>query len=310
MNVQSMNRREFVGQISGLIVAAMGSAASAAPSAEFRLRYILGSCMYGRTRLDEILPEVRKTGASHIDIWPEVHGNQREQIEEMGHDRFAALLEESKVRLGILTHYDLGPFGLQPELPVAKKFGARLMICGGSGPRGLTGQELKAAVRDFLEKMKPHLHAAAEHGVTIGVENHANNLIQSPDSIRWLAELAPTENIGIALAPYHLEQDAAMIAGLIKDLGERLVHFYAWQHGMGCHKKLPKEQELLQMPGRGRLDFTPIVGALKEIGYAGWTEIFMHPVPRGIPILETTADVTEEIRRARIYLEECLQRVS
>ncbi len=34
---------------------------------------------------------------------------------------------------------------------------------------------------------------------------------------------------------------------------------------------------------------------LQKINYSGWTEIFMHPVPRGIPILETAAKVTVEI---------------
>ena len=78
---------------------------------------------------------------------------------------------------------------------------------------------------------------------------------------------------------------------------------------MGAARKLPKEQELLQMPGRGSLDFTPIVGALKKINFQGWTEIFMHPVPRGIPILDTAEGVTAEINRARRYLESCLARV-
>ena len=82
--------------------------------------------------------------------------------------------------------------------------------------------------------------------------------------------------------------------------------FYAWQHGMGCHVKLPKEQELLQMPGRGALDFVPLLAALRDINYSGWTEIFMHPVPRGIPILETAKEVTAEINRARDYLEKSL----
>ena len=83
--------------------------------------------------------------------------------------------------------------------------------------------------------------------------------------------------------------------------------FYAWQHGMGCSKKLPKEQELLQMPGRGELDFAPLLSALASVDYQGWTEIFMHPVPRGIPILETTAEVTAEINRSRAYLAKLAQ---
>ena len=66
---------------------------------------------------------------------------------------------------------------------------------------------------------------------------------------------------------------------------------------------MPKNLELLQMPGRGDLDFGPIVSALKKIRYAGYTEIFMHPTPRGIPILPSATQVTEEINRGRDYLE-------
>jgi sugar phosphate isomerase/epimerase len=73
-------------------------------------------------------------------------------------------------------------------------------------------------------------------------------------------------------------------------------------------QKLPKEQELKQLPHRGPLDWAPLLAALKEIDYQGRTEIFMHPVPRGIPILPTVEEVTAEINAARAYLEECLQR--
>ena len=79
--------------------------------------------------------------------------------------------------------------------------------------------------------------------------------------------------------------------------------FYAWQYGMGCMKKLPKEQELLQMPGRGELDFKPILQSLKSVNYSGYTSVFMHPVPRGIPILPTAKETTEEINRSKNYLD-------
>lgn len=287
-------RRALRRAAAGAVGLALGRAAAGAGDAPppFRLRYILASSMYGRLKLAEILPEVRKAGAEHIDIWPERHGNQREQIERMGHETFAKLLAAHKVKLGILTHYDLGPFGLRKELPVARKLGASMMICMGM-PRK------KADVRPFVEKIRPHVAAAAAAGVTLGVENHG----ETPDAIRRFADAAGSKHLGVALAPYHLEQDPAAIARLIDDLGGRLVHFYAWQHGEGCMKKLPKARELLQMPGRGTLDFAPILAALKRIGYKGYTEIFMHPVPRGIPILPTAAAVTAEINRARTYLD-------
>ena len=65
----------------------------------------------------------------------------------------------------------------------------------------------------------------------------------------------------------------------------------------------------MQLPGRGSLDFAPVLAVLKRIGYAGWTEIFMHPVPRGIPILDTAGEVTAEVNRARRYLEGLVEQI-
>ena len=274
----------------------------------FELDYILASCMYGTTALTEIVPEVRGIGSADIDIWPRVHGDQREQVASMGNDAFEELLSSHEVDLGILTRFDLGPFGLAEEMVFALEFGADLIVTGSEGPKGLAGEELRAAVADFAEGLKPHIAAAEKHGITISIENHSSALIESPDSMKWLIELTDSPYLGIALAPYHLPDDAELVAKLVGDLGQGLALFYAWQHGMGCHEKLPKEQELMQMPGRGTLDFAPILSALKRINFTGWTEIFMHPVPRGIPILDSTADVTGEINRARHYLDELAQR--
>lgn len=308
MSATQLTRRQFTKRLgSTLAAASMGTASAAEESNSFTLRYIVASCMYGTKPLSEILPEVPKTGAEYIEIWARRHGNQREQIDEMGHSAFRKLLKQHNVKLGSFTCFKYGIFNMQGEMAVVKKLGGDLVICNSGGPRGLKGDQLKAAVKKFAEKLKPHVEAAERIGVTFGVENHSGSLISSTDSLRMLLDLIPSKHLGIALAPYHLPQDEKLIATLMEYLGNRLVHFQAWQYGMGCHKKLPKEQELLQMPGRGPLNFTLILAALKKINYQGRTEIFMHPVPRGIPILETTAKVTEEINRARGYLEKCLK---
>lgn len=306
--MSQITRREFCATA---WVAATASAVRLQPStakasaAVFMPKYIVGSCLFGYQYVGEIFPEVRKAGASAIDIWPKVHGNQREQLDGLGEEKFKAMLKENNITLGCITQYKLGPFRLQDEMRVAQRFGANTIVTGGQGPKGLKGTELKQAVGKFIEQMKPHLAVAEETGVTIAIENHGNNLIESPDSLKYLAELRPSKHLGIALAPYHLPQDERLLSDLILTLGDSIAMFYAWQHGMGCSKKLPKEQELLQMPGRGDLDFTPLVHALADIQYSGWTEIFMHPVPRGIPILETAPQVTAEINRARDYLSKC-----
>lgn len=305
----SITRRNFLSSAAAascgaLAAGSLRAAETAKPG--FSLKYLLGSCMYGYMDLAAIAPEVAKIGATALDIWPKVHGNQREQLAEMGEERFAALLKQHGVQLGCITQYKLGPFNLQDELKMAARLGCHTMVTGGDGPKGLTGDALKAAVKAFVEKLKPTLDVAGQAGLTIAIENHGNNLIESPDSLKWLVEFRPSKHLGVALAPYHLPQEEKSLADLIRSLGDGLAVFYAWQHGEGCMTKMPKEKELLQMPGRGTLDFKPLLAALRDVTFNGWTEIFMHPTPRGLPILDTTDAVTAEINRSRAYLDKCL----
>ena len=309
MNENSMpiniSRRSFLRYSSICSVAATGIS-TAATKEKFTLKYTLSSSMYGTLPIQTILNEAKKLKISTIDIWPRAHGNQREQMEKMGNNNFSKLLKHNNIKLGSITRYDLGPFNLQNEMKICSKLGGDLLVCAGKGPTGLSGTALKAAIKSFAEKIKPHILAAENIGMKIAIENHSNNLINTPDSLKWLLELLPLKNLGIALAPYHLEtlgQTAKSLSQLINALGDQIFMFYAWQYGMGCMKKLPKDQELLQMPGRGKLDFKPIVQSLKAINYSGYTSIFMHPVPRGIPILPTVKETTNEIKRAKNYLD-------
>jgi len=284
---------------------AIGSQSARAATERWVPHYILASPLYGTAPLAAVVPQVHKTGADAIDIWPRPHANDREQIDAMGVPAFRKLLADHHVRLGMITRYDLGPFRLRNEIGFLANLGGQVLV---SGAERRGGGSLREQVAAFVRKLAPQVAAAEARGVAIGIENHAGSLIDSPDSIRYFGEFATSPSLGIALAPYHLPQDPAPIASLIETLGPSLVHFQAWQHGNGCMKKLPKEQELLQMPGRGPLDFKPLFAALGRIGYAGYTEIFMHPVPRGIPILDTNQAVSAEINRARGYLTACLPR--
>jgi len=278
--------------------------APAATAPAWRPRFILGSALYGSFPLAEILPEVRKTGATMIDLWPRPHGSQREEIDAVGVEAAAALLAAAGVKLGGIACYKPGPFNLAGEFAVAKRLAAEspVLVTTAPGDGGLGGAALVAAIEGFLEKLGPSLAAAEETGGVIAIENHSRSLLQSPEGIRRFAELAPSDHVGVALAPHHLPQDAELIAGLARELGPRLKFVYAQQHGKGSKEKLPKADELLQLPGRGPLDFGPLLRALAAMNFAGPVEIFMHPVPRGEPILPTVAEITAEVNHARDYL--------
>jgi sugar phosphate isomerase/epimerase len=311
-SVRVQNRRHFIRTSTLLTVGAFSGLANPkveASEQEFRLKYLLASSLYGYASLSEILPEVSKTGATSIDLWPMKHGNQREQLDEMGEAKFVEILNQHQITLGCLTQYALGPFRLENEMRLAQRLGCKSIVTGAEGPSNLKGGDLKKAIAEFIEKMKPHLAIAEETGVTIAIENHAKNLIDSPDAIRYLAELSPSKSLGLAFAPYHLPQEEPLLAQLLHDVLPHVVVFYAWQHGNGCMNAMPKEEELLQMPGRGKLDFAPLLKVLKQNNFQGWTEIFMHPFPRGIPILETISAVTSEVNLARTHLETLLTKI-
>jgi len=305
-------RRQFLHSLAVAASAtALSPAARAAPGETFRLRYILSSAMYGEMPLDVILPEVAKTGSEAIDIWCKVHGNQREQIDAMGDEAFAALLAKHRVKLGVSTRYPLGPTGLQAEMRWLKKFGGGIIVTGSKGPNEPQGEAARTAVRAFLELMKPHVAAAEENGVVIAIENHDRQLLHHPDSLRYFAEFNRSRHLGVAFAPHHLHAWSDQIPALLRDLGADQIPFmYFQEHSDGIRQKVAKEIELKQLPGYGSLDYRPIVQALRDIRYRGFVEIFMHPTPRGIPILPTVAEVTGAINRSRAYVEQCRRDVA
>ncbi|MBL9201097.1 MAG: sugar phosphate isomerase/epimerase [Opitutaceae bacterium] len=302
-------RRRFLQTIAA--AATLPSAVRAAAREPFRLRYVLASALFGEMPLEVILPEVAKTGCEAIDIWCRVHGNQREQISEMGDDAFSTLLARHHVKLGVSTRYPLGPTGLGAEMKWMKKFGGGIIVTGSGGPKGLPVAQLKAAMQGFFERMKPHVAAAEDNGVTIAIENHSNSLLHHPDSLRWFAELNRSAHLGVALAPHHLHPWIEQLPALIRDLGATQIPFmYFQEHSEGIAQKVAKEVELRQLPGfGGGLDYRPVLKALADIRYAGLVEIFMHPTPRGIPILPTVPEITAAINRSRDYLERCRQEV-
>ena len=298
-------RRQFLHSLA--VAATVPLVARAAAREPLRLRYILASALYGEMPLDVILPEVAKTGCEAVDIWCRVHGNQREQIAELGDDAFSALLSRHRVKLGVSTRYPLGPTGLGDEMKWMKKFGGGVIVTGSGGPKGLPLAELKAAMQGFFERMKPHVAAAEANGVTIAIENHGNSLLHHPDSLRYFAEFNRSANLGVALAPHHLHPWIEQLPALIRDLGAKQIPFmYFQEHSEGISKKVAKEIELRQLPGfGGGLDYRPVIKALADIRYTGLVEIFMHPTPRGIPILPTVPEITAAINRSRDYIERC-----
>lgn len=279
------------------------------PPPSFHFNYILASAMYGTFALDLILPELQKTGTAKIDLWRKPHGDQREQADAMGLAALQELLRKHRAEVGMLTCYSAGPFHLQNDIAFAAQLAAKIIVTGSDKEANEpSGPAARDAVAKFLEKMKPHIEAAEKAGVRIAIENHSSQMLYSPDSMRYFAELNKSPQLGIAFAPHHLAAHSDEIPKLIADIGPNLAFFYAQEHGKGFLQKLPKNEEMMQMPGfGGGLDYKPVAAALRKINYQGFVEVLMHPTPRGIPILPTVDEVTAAINKSRSYLDECLR---
>lgn len=303
-----LSRRDFLRTVPAA-AAFVALSAQAQTKDDFKIRYTLSSALYGTMPLEVILPEVAKVGAESIDIWCKVHGDQREQATALGEEAFAALLKKHGARVGSSTRYPLGPFKLQEEMAWVKKHGGDLVICGCAPAKDPAGEAAKSAIKKFLEDMKPHVAKAEELGVTIAIENHIGQVLQHPDSLRYFAEFNRSAHLGVAFAPHHLHPWAEQIPSLIRDLGAKNLPFvYFQEHSAGIFKKASKEIEMQQLPGHGGgLDYRLVVKALRDVHFKGVAEIFMHPTPRGIPILPTVAEVTAAVNKSRAYLDKCLR---
>lgn len=308
-----MNRRQFLASLaaSSATAALPSSSTAASAAAPLKIQYLLSSAMYGDMKLAQVLPEVTPAGCVGLDLWGKQHATHREEVDEMGVDAFAELLAKHQVKCLCSTRYPLGPFGLQPEMPVLKRLGGNLIVCASKGPKNVSGAEAKAGIKEFLELMKPHADAAAEHGITLAIENHANALLHTPDSIRYWAELNTHPALGVAFAPHHLHEHIADMPALIRDLGSKNLPFiYFQEYGIGSKQTVAKEIELQQLPGRGTLDYQPLLQAMRQIGFSGYAEIFMHPTPRGGPVLPTPAEITAVINESRQHIDQLLAQVN
>ena len=123
-----LSRRQFCASAVAFTAgAASASFLRAAESDGYTFNYMIASAMYGKLPVADVVAQVPKAGSSHIDIWRAPHADQREQVEKMGHDAFAALMKKHKVKLGAATIWGK-PFA--DELRFVHKLGGRMLVTG------------------------------------------------------------------------------------------------------------------------------------------------------------------------------------
>ena len=84
--------------------------------------------------------------------------NQREQVDFMGHGRFAEILRERGAKVSCFTCMDTGFPLAEPALRTMRFFGGDMAVAGLQNvpnPKGRRGAALRQGIRAALESLKP-----------------------------------------------------------------------------------------------------------------------------------------------------------
>ena len=150
---------------------------------------------------------------------------------------------------------------LAPALQRAARLGARVIVFGSGGARGVPEgwpmDQAFAQLVDFLRLAGP---MAAQHGIAIAVEPlrpQECNIINTVTEGLALARAAAQPNVGTLADWYHMTEQSEGVQGML-DAGPALLH---------CHIAAPGNRRY-PLPGDGA-DYSAFFGALRAIGYAG-----------------------------------------
>ena len=274
MNTIGMKRREFIslaGRATVLGLLGRGLQAFGADGAQGRrMRLSTSSVMFDTLPIEQVCERLARLKFDAIDIWGPFHwgGAKCDHLEDvanrLGADGLKSLLAKHQLGVSAFTCYNGYP------AKYAKLLGA---IGGGEvirscGPQAKPG-ELTAKMKEFFEQLKPEADLAAENNSRLLIENHSNLLLNKPDSFKAFVDLNKNPNVGIALAPLHLQIIGVSVEDVIAICGSQLRFFYAWQRGAGEN----------QLPGVGPADFVPWLKALAKIKFNGFVNPFMHHHP-------------------------------
>ena len=231
-------------------------------------------------------------GFKGIDVWShfEWGGPLCEHLEEglaMGTEEFSALLKTYHLKLNAATCYRVPSDKFAVQLG---RMGGCLVVRGSTNEFGqgakLPYADLKTAMKQFVESLRGEADVLGQHQCVLAIENHGGRaLLNTSDSFKLFVEFNDMPNVGLALAPYHIQRTPEPVPELIRICGEQLKFFYAWQLEGGSQ----------QLPGLGPVDAGPWLQALADVNYQGYVNPFMHG--------EATPDELDEfLHQSRAYL--------
>ncbi len=261
-----MNRRNFLRVLStGPALAAAGYAAAGCGATQRRRRDVrisASSALFRNSTLEDACGRIGGVDFEAIDLWGAEGCRHLEDAEQrLGADGLRELLSRNGLRPWAFT---IDPGTYDRHAAFIGELGGGVIVQ--SAPPGVPPSELSARMRDFIQSLQPAADLAASHNSRIAVINGGGSLLNTLDSIKAFTDLNSHPNLGIALAPYHLQAIGVSVPEAIHTAGSQLQFFHAWQYAQG----------LRQLPLYGPADFRPWFDALSAVKYPGYVNAFMR----------------------------------
>ena len=156
--------------------------------------------------------------------------------------------------------------------------GGKIMVVGSPKQRNvMAGVSLEEATAWAAETFRPAVKVAEERGVTICVEplapSETNFINTAADAIRFMDRIG-SPAFKIILDVKAMCSESKSIPSIIRETSPHFAHFHA-------------NDENLKGPGFGKVDFKPIAGALRAVGYEGYVSVEVFKFEEGPEMIAT-----------------------
>jgi sugar phosphate isomerase/epimerase len=154
-------------------------------------------------------------------------------------------------------------------LTLAKELGARCVTTEPGGPVG-PGESWQAALKLFVEMIKPVAEHAEKEGVLLLVEPEPGLLIETSEQAEEFMGQMTSPAVGLNFDighQYCVGEDPAVS---IKRLAR-------WVRHVHLEDIAPTRVHHHLIPGEGAIDFASVLKAIQEIGYTGWVTVELYP---------------------------------
>ena len=205
-------------------------------------------------------------------------------------DELRRTLEETGLEASLIG---TAPISYQDEIEIChadadagEKLGALGVNIGRFRGNFLEDERRKESETWMWDGLRAGADRAGERGIKMLFEPHhrfnTNFVRSTQEGLEFLEEMNH-EAVGFLIDSFHMNIEDASFAGSIREAGDKIDYFHI-------------ADNTRTYPGSGHIPFDEIIGALKEVGYAGYLSAQLAQKPD----FETASTKTIEYLKARL----------